>query len=142
MKEIQEILAAVQDDGITDERLVEIRMAHTLLGKLLDPVERSDKIIIHGNHGLEWLTNFAALHNKPMSIPEWGTGGDGSGDDPYFVEKMHQWLMDNHVIYASFWNSNGNKGKLSTNQYPNAAAKYRELFGSTSDANPATAPLP
>jgi len=39
MNEIQEILNAVQDDGISNERLQEIREIHQMLGKVLDSAQ-------------------------------------------------------------------------------------------------------
>jgi len=106
--------------------------------KIKDPAERWDKVALHGDHTLLWHQAFAKAHNKPMSYPEWGVGGAESGDDPYFVEHMHQWFIDNHVIYASYWDSNSAyKGQLSQGQYPESGAKYKELFGSADSANPA-----
>jgi hypothetical protein len=81
-------------------------------------------------HGLDWHRDFAASHHKPMSYPEWGIGGNGSGDNPYFIEKMREWCEANKAVYQTYWNSNAAyPGKLSDNQYPDAAAKYREVFG-------------
>lgn len=106
--------------------------------KIKDPAERWDKVALHGDHTLLWHQAFARQHHKPMSYPEWGMGGAESGDDPYFIEHMHQWFIENHVIYASYWDSNdAYAGKLSEGQYPLAAAKYKELFGGASEANPA-----
>jgi hypothetical protein len=81
-------------------------------------------------YGLNWHCDFAKAHHKPMSYPEWGIGGNGSGDNPYFIEKMHAWCRANKMIYQTYWNSNAAyPGKLSDNQYPNAAIKYREVYG-------------
>jgi len=103
-----------------------------------DPVERWNKVIVNGDHGLAWLKQFADAHNKPMSIPEWGACSDKAGDNPYFIEQMYTWMVENHVIYASYWNSDATyKGKLSGDRYPKAGAKYKELFGATDIANPA-----
>jgi hypothetical protein len=80
-------------------------------------------------HGFNWHRDFAALHHKPMSYPEWGMGGNGSGDNPFFIEKMAEWCEANKVVYQTYWNSDAAyPGKLSDNQYPSAAAKYREVF--------------
>jgi hypothetical protein len=65
-----------------------------------------------------------------MSYPEWGSGGNDSGDNPYFIQHMHDWFVANNIVYESYWQSNSSyPGKLSADQYPLAAAKYRELFG-------------
>ena len=98
--------------------------------KIKDPVERWKKIYLHGNTGLVWHRDFAAKHGKPMSYPEWGFGGNEAGDNAFFVEQMHQWFIENHVIYATYWNSNSNyKGHISRDEYPLGGAKYKELFG-------------
>jgi hypothetical protein len=112
--------------------------------KIKDPKQRWEQVYLKGNHGLLWHQKFAQEHHKPMSYPEWGAGGVDSGDNPYFIEQMHQWFLDNHVIYATYWNSNSSyKGQLSNDQYPNMGAKYKELFGTADSANPAPpAPIP
>ena len=98
--------------------------------KIQDPVERWDKIYLNGENGLKWHRDFAKLHGKPMSYPEWGAGGNEAGDNPYFIEQMQQWFLENHVLYASYWNSNASyNGRISGDEYPKAGAKYRELFG-------------
>jgi len=108
--------------------------------KIKDPVERWDKVVMHGDHGLLWHQAFAKAHHKPMSYPEWGACGSDAGDDPYFIEQMHKWFIENHVIYASYWDSNTDYfGQLSNNQYPLAAAKYKELFGAPDETNPSSA---
>ena len=111
----------------------------TIWCKIANPVERWNKIYLNGYHGLTWHRDFAKQHHKPMSYPEWGGGGNESGDNPFFIEQMHKWFIENHVIYASYWNSDAAyKGQLSSGQYPLAEAKYRELFNENSVANPAS----
>ena len=95
-----------------------------------DPVERWDKLTLNGPYGLAWHRDFAKAHHKPMSYPEWGAGGNDSGDNPYFIQQMHDWFVANHIVYESYWQSNSSyPGKLGVDQYPLAAAKYKELFG-------------
>jgi hypothetical protein len=98
--------------------------------KIEDPRQRFETLYLNGDHGLKWHQEFARQHNKPMSYPEWGSGGALAGDNPYFIEQMYKWFIDNHVIYASYWNSNSAyNGMLSTGAYPQAGEKYKELFG-------------
>jgi beta-mannanase len=81
-------------------------------------------------YGLNWLASFAAQHGKPLAIPEWGVGDQGSGDDPVFVQGMHDFCEAHHCVYLTYWDSNSAyAGELRENQYPSAAAKYVELFG-------------
>ena len=96
--------------------------------KVADPVKRWQFYLRRG-HGLNWHRDFAAKHGKPMSFPEWGGVGT-AGDDVYFIEHFHKWIMDNNVVYHTYWNSNSSyRGKLSTDEYPEAGARFRELFG-------------
>ena len=98
--------------------------------KIKDPVERWNKIYLNGDHGLKWHRDFANAHEKPMSYPEWGSGGNDSGDNPYFIEQMHKWFIENKVVYVTYWNSDSDyKGRLSGNEYPKAGEKYKESFG-------------
>jgi hypothetical protein len=48
--------------------------------------------IAEGPFGLDWLDSFSALHGKRMSLAEWGVGLRGAPDNPYFVEKMSDWI--------------------------------------------------
>jgi hypothetical protein len=80
-------------------------------------------------YGLNWLAAFAARKRRPISVAEWGVGGDGSGDNPLFVQRMQEWMMSHPVVYHAYWNSNSQyPGKLSSGQHPRASRKYRELF--------------
>jgi hypothetical protein len=81
-------------------------------------------------YGLQWLASFAQTHGKPISLAEWGVGDNGSGDDPVFVQGMHDFCEANHCVYMTYWDSNSAyKGELRNGQYPNAAARYKTLFG-------------
>jgi beta-mannanase len=81
-------------------------------------------------YGLNWLVSFAKAHNKPIAIPEWGVGDNGSGDDPVFVKGMHDFCEANGCVYMSYWDSNADyKGELRAGQYPKAAAEYKTQFG-------------
>lgn len=89
-----------------------------------DPVKRWEWMK-NFSYGLVWQRDFAAAHKKPMGLPEWGV----NQDDPYFIQKMYEWIRGNDFAYVSYWNSNSSfKGMLSNSQYPNAAAMYKQLF--------------
>lgn len=97
-----------------------------------DPVERF-QYTINRDYGLLWHREFARAHGKRMAYSEWGVGGNGSGDSPYIVEAMYNWFLANNVALQSYWDggaSSGYNGQLTGGQYPNAAARYIELFGS------------
>ena len=80
-------------------------------------------------YGLDWLAAFAARKRRPISIAEWGVGGNGSGDNALFVERMHAWIATHPVVYHAYWNSDAEySGKLSDGRLPLAGRMYRELF--------------
>ncbi|HKE92898.1 MAG TPA: glycosyl hydrolase, partial [Povalibacter sp.] len=86
-------------------------------------------------HGLKWHREFAQSHRKPMSIPEWGTGQHvkwgGGGDDPSFIERMAQWIGDNHIAYHNYWDYRNKDfdSKLSDGRQPQAEAAFLRFFG-------------
>jgi beta-mannanase len=83
--------------------------------------------MVSSQYGLQWLEDFAKAHKKPTAYPEWGINSDGAG--PY-IERASQWFKDHNVLYQSVWNSNDAfPGKLTDNQYPNAAAAFIRSFG-------------
>jgi len=85
-------------------------------------------------YGMNWVRDFAAQHNKPMSFPEWGTGtrpdGHGGGDDAYFISQMAQWIRSNDVEYHGYWDYSAPDydAKISGNYQPKAAAAYLSAF--------------
>lgn len=85
-------------------------------------------------HGLNWHRDFARSRGKPMSYPEWGTGtrpdGSGGGDDPYFIEKMAEWIAANDVAYHNYWDypASDYDARLSDGSKPRAAAAFIDAF--------------
>jgi len=87
-------------------------------------------------HGLDWHKKFATKHDKPMSYPEWGTGKRkkdnlGGGDDPYFIEKMAEWIASNNVAYHNYWDYSAPifNARLSDKRMPEAAQAFVQKFG-------------
>ena len=66
--------------------------------------------LLKGDHGLTYWSGFAHQHNKPMSITEWGvtwrSDGHGGGDNPYFVDRMMDFITDpaNNVAANHYFN--------------------------------------
>ncbi|MEK7572168.1 MAG: glycosyl hydrolase [Patescibacteria group bacterium] len=95
-----------------------------------------------------WL-QFAKCHSKPLGVPEWGinkgTGGGGS-DNPYYIEKMYEFLLANSadIAFETYFNLQGSTFQI----YPpgnndKAAAKYKELWSkdvSTINPKPTATP--
>ena len=87
--------------------------------------------------GLQDHADFAARHGKPISFPEWGlmarADGHGGGDNPYYVQKMREWIDSHNVAYFSYFEFDAPDGDhelaRSDTRFPNASATYRQLFG-------------
>jgi hypothetical protein len=87
---------------------------------------------------LAGIRDFALAHGKSMALPEWGlmlrSDGHGGGDDPYYIQKMYDFMMDpaSNVAYQSYFDVTyqGMDSKISpTTNFPNASGLYKQLFG-------------
>lgn len=102
------------------------------------------------NNGLAVWKNLAVAHGKPLTIPEWGstarydegvfeTPQHGGLDNPYYIQKMYDFIQDpaNNVYYHSYFDIPAGDGHHqltqlpgeSATEFPNAAKRFRELFG-------------
>ena len=80
--------------------------------------------------GLEWHREFAARHGKRMSYPEWGVGN--FGDNPFFIQKMHDWFAENEdsIAYAAYFDVDGAwPTRIDNGQFPNSQRLFQKLFG-------------
>jgi hypothetical protein len=82
-----------------------------------------------GPYGLRAWLDFAKAKGKKLCIGEWGVGLHG--DDPAFVQKMHDFLTyamtTGAFAHEGYWNNA--KGRLyPTTSVPKSAALYRQLF--------------
>ena len=95
------------------------------------------------NNGLAWWKNFAATRGKPLVIPEWGVNarsdGHGGLDNPFFVQKMYDFIQDpaNNVAWHVYFDVTASDGNhlvtqlptKAATQFPNSATLLRQLFG-------------
>jgi hypothetical protein len=91
--------------------------------------ERWDSYYLKAPFGLEWHREFAARHGKAMSYPEWGVGN--FGDNPFFIQQMHDWFVKNEgrIAYAAYFDVNGLwPTQIDNNQFPKSRELFRELF--------------
>ena len=83
------------------------------------------------DHGLNRFVTFAAAHHKPLAIAEWGLWAIGSnyggGDDPSYIQNMHDWLVTNHVAFANYFDSGDNQ-IYPGGAFPNALTKFKQTF--------------
>lgn len=91
--------------------------------------ERWEKFYLNAPFGLQWHREFAARHGKPMSYPEWGVGN--FGDNPLFVQNMHDWFVANagNIAYAAYFDVDGLwPTQIDNHRFPNSQRLFRELF--------------
>ena len=85
---------------------------------------------LNAPYGLEWFSNFAAEHGKPLALTELGIDSDNFG---YYVDKLAEFARTNNVLYANYWNAdartNGN-ATLTDGSKPATAAAIASEFGS------------
>ena len=93
------------------------------------PEERWNDFYLKAAFGLEWHRDFAARHGKPMSYPEWGVGN--FGDNPLFVQRMHDWLVKNqdNIVYAAYFDVDGLwPTQIDNGRFPMSQKLFRKLF--------------
>lgn len=89
-----------------------------------------------GGPGLADVAAFARSHGKGFAIPEWGVvskQGMGNGDNPFYISKMHQFMMNNQDImtFEAYFNDHINSIQSSLwigSRNPRSAATYRSLW--------------
>ena len=94
------------------------------------PQERWDANYLKAPFGLEWQREFSARHGKRMSYPEWGVGN--AGDNPFFIQQMHDWFVNNetNIAYAAYFNVDGLwPTQIDNNRFPKSQKLFRTLFG-------------
>jgi hypothetical protein len=92
--------------------------------------ERWNTFYLKAPFGLEWHRDFAARHGKLMSYPEWGVGN--FGDNPYFIQQMHDWFMRNQrsIAYAAYFDVDGLwPTQIDNGKFPESQKLFRKLFG-------------
>jgi hypothetical protein len=92
--------------------------------------ERWENFYLKAPFGLQWHREFAARHGKRMSYPEWGVGN--FGDNPFFIQKMHEWFVENanNIAYAAYFDVDGQwPTQIDNNRFPRSQKLFRRLFG-------------
>ena len=89
-----------------------------------------------GDHGLNFWVGYALSHGKPFGITEWAStwfsDGHAGGDNPFFIDKMLDYIADPaHHVARSFYFNSGNTPGVShditsaTTKFPRALAELR-----------------
>jgi hypothetical protein len=100
-----------------------------------------------GADGVQAVLQFAAVNDKPISIPEWGVdtvSDGGGGDDPAFVNGIASVVADNPTAYQSYfykdtWAQQFAPGTQSVAAY---AADFDTSAGSSTPSPVAPSPNP
>ncbi len=89
--------------------------------------------------GLDWIAGFGAIHQKPVTVPEFGLGAGASapgagpvtqagpvsgGDNPAFVDDMFAWARVHHVADIAYWDYG--TSSIDNGQNPLTAAALRQ----------------
>jgi len=93
------------------------------------PQQRWDTYYVQAPFGLQWQGDFSARHGKRMSYPEWGVGN--FGDNPFFVQQMRDWFLQNeaNIAYAAYFNVDGLwPTQIDNDRFPNSQQLFRKLF--------------
>jgi hypothetical protein len=93
------------------------------------PEQRWDTHYLNAAFGLQWQKDFAGQHGKRMSYPEWGVGN--FGDNPFFVQQMHDWFVSNadNIAYAAYFDVDGLwPTQIDNNRFPKSQLLFRKLF--------------
>jgi hypothetical protein len=93
------------------------------------PEERWSEFYVKAPFGLEWHRDFARRHGKRMSYPEWGVGH--SGDNPFFIQQMHDWFLknDDRIAYAAYFDVDGAwPTQIDNDQFPDSQRLFQKLF--------------
>ncbi len=87
--------------------------------------------------GIDVVRQFAALHGKPVSVPEWGLAPPGApdfglGDDPLYVEGIALMMRSTPIAYQSYFLANTSAALL---RAPGSLSllSYRAHFGGSGD---------
>jgi Glycosyl hydrolase family 26 len=94
--------------------------------------------LLTGDHGLEWYADFAARHDRPLVIPEFGLvprERAGGGDNPVFVQGMADFARAHTVNWMVYFNKDQSelgRHRIDDGTYPQSSALFRSLFGSGS----------
>jgi hypothetical protein len=98
------------------------------------------------NWGMDMIANFAQQQGVPLAVCEWGTAirsdGYGGGDNPVFIQKMHDWMASKNVAFNVYFNvqaSDGNHNLFDTIAFPQASAKFQSIWNPTGHAQTTSA---
>jgi hypothetical protein len=88
--------------------------------------------VLERPYGLRWLEAFSAAHGKRMSLGEWGVGLRGARDNPYFIDRMADWLRANSARIAHHIYFDVPPHDLDSEAFPASRARFLAQFSAAS----------
>jgi hypothetical protein len=94
----------------------------------LKAAQKSWGAALDGPGGLRFWADYAMDHGKQFALPEWGLSqrpdGRGGGDNPYFAQKMLEFIGDprNSVAFAMYFDVDSETGR---HQISKAASPFK-----------------
>lgn len=83
-----------------------------------------------GPFGLAWLVDFSSRHHRKMSMAEWGVGLRDAPDNPFFVEKMSEWMAAHAGSIAFHAYFDVPPHLLESGRFPGSLRVFKERFSS------------
>lgn len=83
------------------------------------------------SEGLCSVIDFARAHGKGVGVTEWGVISSGIGDNPLYMEKMHETFLAGADVmeYETYFNESAFSTTLDDGANPQSAEVYRSLWG-------------
>ncbi len=91
-----------------------------------EPAARWRDDVLNAPHGLAWLDDFARRRGKRISLAEWGLGLKNAPDNPYFVERMGEWLKarGGRVAFHAYFDA----PSLNGGDFPRGRDRFIKMF--------------
>jgi hypothetical protein len=93
--------------------------------------------IYQGEFNIQYWTQFAKEHGKPVTLNEWGVWAQSHGgfDNDYYIQQMHNYISDpaNNVAFYSYFDVfafDGDHKLQPPTNFPLASQKFYSLFTS------------
>ncbi|MFE7411027.1 glycoside hydrolase family 26 protein [Streptomyces laurentii] len=90
-------------------------------------------------YGLRAQVDFAALHGKPVSYPEWGLFRNG--DNPAYMRSMLEWMTRHRPVYHTITDYCPH-GVWQCGANPRSSRVFQQMLYEAEPAKPAPAPTP
>lgn len=125
---------APSDPGAGYYDLVGVDIYDLVSNGIGDPTAWFNNVVLNGQWGLTYLSNYATSHNVRIAFPEFGISRNDGG---VALKLMYQWIANSGLVdMFTWWNSDGDyASNVVTGNRPVLTAWLQHLF------NPVTNPV-